>query len=347
MVLWLVLRVALSMVGPPQHYIQSVAPIDCWDTGGTMVTIAGNFAEECLSDSGAPCAYQVSFGALEAKLLLDQCTEAKLVVISPTVAGALTADYGVIVTVRRGAGDRGEALGWAANALPLHQKVRIHNYQSTMANQIRVTEQAQLQLLSSANVPPFTELVQLKLFRSAARKDHTLCGIGGDTLEVCPSFEADYRAVRLEGLCSRSRREGTKPLRFYYHENLQDNAVTTAKKLLPSSEGYQLVRNVCYVWSEATRPEHVALELFYHEGRGDHFATATDEGRAWASDEGYASMGVQGYVMRVPPRKGGALGKQARDVLGKVDQVISQVNSHVKARYAAHLHHQQRQRTTW
>ena len=318
-------------VGPPQHYVQSVTPIDTWDAGGTMVTLLGRFDSECLSDD-APCTHRVSFGALDAPLLLDQCTDTKLVVISPAVTGGQpTADYDIGVRVHHHADARTKELGWAANALPLHKKVRVHNYQTTMANQMRANEAAQLQLLSSANVPPFTELVQLKLFHSAKRNDHTLCGIGGDVLAVCPSFEADYRIVRLEGLCSRARRDGTKPLRFYWSGAAQDNAVTSAKKLRPSSAGYELVRNVCYVWTEASRPEHVPLELFYHEGRSDHFATASEEGVAWAREQGYASLGVQGYVLRVPPRKASALGKEAKDVLGKVDKLISQVNSHVKA----------------
>lgn len=326
-----------SSVGPPQHYVQSVAPIDTWDTGGTMVTLLGRFDSACLADN-APCAYRVSFGALEAPLLLDQCTDGKLVVVSPAVMGGKpTADYDVVV--RRHADGRTAVLGWAANALPLHQKVRIHNYQVTVANQVRATETAQLQLLSSANVPPFTELVQLKLFRSATRNDHTLCGIGGDVLSVCPSFEAEYRMVRLEGLCSRERREGTKPLRFYWSGSAQDNAVTSAKKLRPSSTGYELVRNVCYVWTKASQPDHVALELFYNAERTDHYATATEEGRTWAREQGYQSLGVQGYVMRVPPRTASSLGQEARDMLGKVDQVISHVNSFVKA-----MHSQQQQR---
>ena len=106
----------------------------------------------------------------------------------------------------------------------------------------------QLQLLSPANVPAFADVVMLKLFHSEARNDHTLCGIGGDDLAVCPSLDGGYRMVRLEGLCHRQKREGMVPLRFYWSAEHADNAVTAAKKLRPSVKGYTLVRNVCYIW---------------------------------------------------------------------------------------------------
>ena len=226
--------------GPQPHYfLHGTAPIDAWDTGGTMITLTGSFAPECLDGSSAECRYAVSLGAFPAPLVPGYCNAQKLVVLSPAITdGRATADYDVVVTLQTREGPSA-ALRWSLTAQPIHQKVRIHNYLVTLEKQTQMAEQAQLQLFSpTKSVPAFADMVMLKLFHSEVRSDHTLCGIGGDDISVCPSFDGDYRMVRLEGLCHRQKREGMVPLRFYWSASHVDNAVTAAKKLRPNPKGY-------------------------------------------------------------------------------------------------------------
>jgi len=312
----------------PQFYLHSTAPIDTWDTGGTMVTIAGSFAEECLDGSSTECRYAVGVGPFAAPLVPGYCNAQKIVVLSPAIAdGRATADYDVRVTLQTRDG-ASSALRWSSSAQPIRQKIRIHNYRTTVAQQKQVSEAAQLQLLSPSTVPAFAEVVMLKLFHSAARSDHTLCGIGGDSMSMCPSLDGDYKMVRLEGLCHRLKREGMVPLRFYWSAAHVDNAVTAAKKLRPDPKGYELVRNVCYIWRNGGA-DRSPLDLFYSAEHNDHYATGTAVGRKWAKANNYTSMGTQGFVERVPLRSPSKLDGTARGLLESVDAIVTRVNAQV------------------
>ena len=286
----LVLLVCWAGGAEPQYFLHSVNPIDTWDSGGTLITIGGSFP-------AAAAGVRAYLGQIELQVVQQQSSEQYLVVVSPRVEGSLpTADYDVTVSVD------GKRLPWSATAQPIHKLVRVHNYRLTVEKQMQMTEAVQLQLLNPSTISTFAEHVLLKQFYSAERSDHTLCGIGGDRLSVCPSFDvATYALERVEGVCLRERREGTVPLRFYWSAAAQDNAATAAKKLLPSAKGFDLVRNVCYIWKDkgAASDNRVGLELFYNEARKDHLAVATQEGRAWAKANGYTTLGLQGYVQRL------------------------------------------------
>ena len=301
--------------GARRHYLQSVAPVDLWSTGDSLISIDGRFD----GDSR----YKVMIGNFVAPPLESLSDEGRLVVVSPMIDEWWpTADFDVVVKSISTFGVE-ETVPWSASALPVHKKVRIHNYQETIAAQLQVTEAAQLELLSSASVPEFNKNVLLKTFFSPTRDDHTLCGIGGDDITVCPSFEGEYQIIRVEGLCARELQEGTIPLRLYRNERAQDNAAV-AKRLRSLSLNYELVHDVCYMWRTGA-PDRAPLELFYNKGRKDYMSTATSEGRAWARAHNYTSAGTQGYVQRLPERKVTVRTKQARDLLGAVDRIMDQL----------------------
>jgi hypothetical protein len=307
---------SLHPTGGARHFVQSVVPIDVWGSGDALINLEGKF--------DADYRYKVLIGNFVAPPLESHCDEGRLVVVSPTVDEAWpTTDFDVRVEAISAFGDQ-EIVPWSPTALAVHKKVRIHNYQATIEAQLQSTEAAQFELLSSASVPEFGKAVLLKTFHSATRGDHTVCGIGGDDITVCPSFEGGYRIIRVEGLCARERQEGTVPLRLYHNARAQDFAATSAKKLHPSSRGYKLVRNVCYVW-RTEAPDRAALELFYSEARADYMSTATSEGKLWAQQNNYTSCGTQGWVRRLPPRKVTERTRQAKDLLGAVDRIMDQL----------------------
>ena len=275
-------------------------------------------------------------GQIELQIVRQQSNGQVLVVVSPRIEGSVpTADYDVIVSVD------GKRLPWSATAQPIHKLVRVHNYRVTVEKQMQMTEAVQLQLLNPSTISMFAEHILLKQFYSAERSDHTLCGIGGDRLSVCPSFDVTtYTLERVEGICLRNRQEGTIPLRFYWSASAQDNAATAAKKLLPSSKGFELVRNVCYIWKDRgeAADNRVGLELFYNKARKDHLAVATQEGRTWAQANGYTTLGVQGYVQRLLQPPGDAddsnttaeaeIAATTQRALRKIDRMLARMSDH-------------------
>jgi hypothetical protein len=56
----------------------------------------------------------------------------------------------------------------------------------------------------------------------------------------------------------------------------------------------------CYVRRQPDK-SLVPLQLFYSASRKDHLATASAEGVAYATANGYSSLGVQGYVRAPAP----------------------------------------------
>ena len=83
----------------------------------------------------------------------------------------------------------------------------------------------------------------------------------------------------------------------YYSAANQDNAVVaTAAAIASLDKSYQYVGDNLYVQSDAPAPGLAPLNLYANAATKHHMTTASAAGNAWAVSNGYALVGVQGYV---------------------------------------------------
>jgi hypothetical protein len=108
------------------------------------------------------------------------------------------------------------------------------------------------------------------------------------------------RALAATALCASAALAfdpGLPALLVYYSASKQDNAVVTAAGAATLDASYRLDHAGAVVAASNASPGMVPLTLFANAATGHHFTAASAAGAAWAKANGYAAVGVQGFVL--------------------------------------------------
>ena len=145
---------------------------------------------------------------------------------------------------------------------------------------------------------------------------------------VCPG--GSYSIVRREFECAQSPSSSANvALNLFWNDQTADNA-NLATDMPP--KGSSLIRPTCYLSSKATTVYPIAVEAFYSTARSDHLTVASDDGRAYAREHNYTSLGIQGYA-QAPPMEP----IEAMNVLtGIFTRRLDYGGAHVEQRMYAH-----------